>query len=61
MLPDNTATTLKYLPEKGGIERGSFPKMVERGELMFYPYCGDWWFIDSIKDLKALEEELQVG
>lgn len=51
----------RLLPERGDIERETFPKMVERGELMSYPYYGDWWLIDSIKDLKALEEALRVS
>jgi hypothetical protein len=29
--------------------------MVQRGELASYPYYGDWWYIDSVKDLKELE------
>jgi NDP-sugar pyrophosphorylase family protein len=56
----NTRRTLKYLPEKGDIERESFPKMVERGDLMSYPYYGDWWYIDSVKDIKTIEDELRV-
>ncbi|HXW37868.1 MAG TPA: nucleotidyltransferase family protein [Nitrososphaerales archaeon] len=47
--------TMKYLPDKGDIERESFPKMVAHGDLMSYPYYGDWWYIDSIKDLKEVE------
>ena len=37
----------------------SFPNMVTRGELASYPYYGDWWFIDSVKDLKEVEVSLR--
>jgi hypothetical protein len=33
--------------------------MVTRGELASYPYYGDWWFIDSVKDLKEVEVSLK--
>lgn len=54
----NRRRVLKYLPEKGDIEREGFPRMVTRGELLSYPYYGDWWYIDSIKDLKEVEVSL---
>lgn len=50
---------LKYLPDKGDIERETFPKLVTHGELLSYPYYGDWWFVDSVKDLKEIEASLQ--
>lgn len=50
---------MKYLPDVGDIERESFPKMVGHGELMSYPYYGDWYFIDSLKDIKEVEVSLQ--
>jgi len=56
----NAKRALKYLPDKGDIERETFPNLVTRGELLSYPYYGDWVFIDSLKDLKELEESLQV-
>lgn len=56
----NIRRTLKYLPDKGDVERDTFPRMAERGELMSYPYYGDWRIMDSIKDLKELEDELKV-
>ena len=55
----NGQKTAKSLPEKGDIERETFPKLVTHGELISYPYYGDWAFVDSIKDLKELEGELQ--
>lgn len=55
----NPRKMLKYLPDKGDIERETFPKLVEHGELLSYPYYGDWLFLDSAKDLKALEETMR--
>lgn len=52
---------MKYLPEKGDIERESFPSMVAHGDLISYPYYGDWWFIDSVKDLKEVEVSLEAS
>ncbi len=54
-----TKRTVKYLPDKGDIERESFPKMVSHGDLMSFPYYGDWWYIDSVKDLKEVEVSMQ--
>jgi NDP-sugar pyrophosphorylase family protein len=55
----NARRVLKYLPDKGDIERETFPKLVTYGELLSYPYYGDWWFVDSVKDLKEIEASLQ--
>jgi mannose-1-phosphate guanylyltransferase len=55
----NARKIVKYLPDKGDIERETFPKLVSHGELLSYPYYGDWWFIDSLKDLKELEQTMQ--
>ncbi|MDV3244759.1 MAG: nucleotidyltransferase family protein [Nitrososphaerales archaeon] len=57
----NAKKARKYLPDKGDIERETFPKLVNHGELLSYPYYGDWWFIDSIKDLMELEETIQAS
>jgi NDP-sugar pyrophosphorylase family protein len=54
----NPRRIIKNLPEKGDIERDTFPKLVSRGELLSYPHYGDWLFIDSLKDLKELEATL---
>jgi mannose-1-phosphate guanylyltransferase len=51
--------TLRYLPDKGDIERETFPKLTQHGELLSYPYYGEWLFVDSIKDLKELEQMTQ--
>jgi len=56
----NSARVLKNLPEKGDIERETFPRLVNHGELLSYPYYGDWMFVDSIKDIKELEAGLQT-
>lgn len=55
----NARKAVKYLPDKGDIERETFPKLVAHGELLSYPYYGEWFFVDSHKDLKELEESLQ--
>jgi len=56
----NSRRAQKYLPEKGDIERETFPNLVQRGELLSYPHYGEWWFVDSLKDLKELEGSLQT-
>jgi mannose-1-phosphate guanylyltransferase len=55
----NARKARKYLPDKGDIERETFPKLVNHGELMSYPYYGEWWYIDSVKDIKEVEVALQ--
>lgn len=52
---------LYYLPEKGDIERETFPKLASAGEVMAYPYRGFWSLIDSVKDIKEVEKELKAG
>ncbi len=55
----NAKRALKYLPDSGDIERETFPNLVTRGELLSYPYYGEWNFVDSIKDLMELEETMK--
>jgi len=55
----NVKRALKYLPAKGDIERETFPNLVTRGELLSFPYYGEWNFVDSIKDLMELEEAMK--
>jgi NDP-sugar pyrophosphorylase family protein len=55
----NEKRALKYLPDKGDIERETFPTLVTRGELLSYPYYGEWNYVDSIKDLMELEEAMK--
>ncbi len=57
----NAKRALKYLPDKGDIERETFPSLVTRGELLSYPYYGEWVFIDTIKDLIELEKSMQAS
>jgi mannose-1-phosphate guanylyltransferase len=54
----NGRKAMKYLPDKGDIERETFPKLVTHGELLSFPHYGEWIFVDSIKDLKELEESM---
>ncbi|MDE1852984.1 MAG: nucleotidyltransferase family protein [Thaumarchaeota archaeon] len=51
---------LKALPDKGDIERETFPKLVTHGDLLSYPYYGEWNFVDSLKDLSELEQTIQT-
>jgi len=55
----NVRRIVKSLPATGDIERDTFPSLVRRGELLSYPHYGEWWFVDSLKDLKELEESMQ--
>jgi mannose-1-phosphate guanylyltransferase len=54
----NARRVSRRLPDQGDIERETFPRLVTHGELLSYPYYGEWWFIDSMKDLKELEESI---
>ena len=51
----------KYLPDRGDIERETFPKLVTHGELLSFPHYGDWFFVDSLKDLKELESSIRTA
>ena len=55
----NAKRALRYLPDTGDIERETFPNLVTRGELLSYPYYGEWVFIDSVKDLVELEASMK--
>lgn len=50
---------LSHLPEKGDIERETFPKLVGPGGILAYPYRGFWSLIDSIKDIQEVEKEMR--
>jgi NDP-sugar pyrophosphorylase family protein len=56
----NSKRILRNLPDKGDIERETFPKLVTHGDLLAFPYYGEWSFIDSLKDVKELEEYLDA-
>jgi len=51
---------MKHLPEKGDIERETFPKLVQYAEIVSYPFYGFWSLIDSIKDLHEVEAEMKT-
>lgn len=55
----NVTKIAKHLPDKGDIERETFPKLVQYAEIVSYPYYGLWNLIDSIKDLQEVEHELK--
>jgi len=55
----NSRRAQRYLPDKGDIERETFPNLVARGELLSYPYYGEWMFVDSLKDLMELEQSMK--
>ncbi len=48
----------RFLPEDGDIERETFPELATRGEISAHPYYGFWRALDSIKDLKSVQEDL---
>jgi len=47
------------LPERGDVERETFPKLAASGQVMAYPYKGFWSLIDSIKDIQDFEKDLK--
>ena len=55
----NARKMLRYLPDKGDIERETFPKLVSHGDLLSFPHYGEWWYIDTLKDLQELEAAVQ--
>ncbi len=57
----NARRILDSLPEKGDIERETFPKLVGSGQIMAYPYRGFWSLIDSVKDIQEVEKQLKVA
>lgn len=48
------------LPDKGDIERDTFPTLVQSSEILSYPYRGFWSLIDSVKDLQETEGVLRT-
>jgi mannose-1-phosphate guanylyltransferase len=57
----NAKKLLKDLPEKGDIERETFPKLAASGQVMAYPYRGFWSLVDSVKDIQEVESELKAS
>jgi len=56
----NARRLLKDLPEKGDIERETFPRLAASGQVMAYPYRGFWSLVDSVKDIQEAESELKA-
>jgi len=56
----NAKKLLKDLPEKGDIERETFPKLAAAGKVMAYPYRGFWSLVDSIKDIQEVEKAMET-
>jgi mannose-1-phosphate guanylyltransferase len=56
----NAKRILADLPEKGDIERETFPKLIVPGEIKAYLYKGFWSLIDSIKDIQEVEKEIKT-
>jgi len=52
---------LRFLPKKGDVERETFPKLTEYGEISAYPHYGFWRALDSLKDLSEVQQELVVA
>jgi len=48
-----------FLPDKGDIEKETFPILAEKGLLGSYKSRGFWRAIDTIKDLSEIENDLQ--
>jgi NDP-sugar pyrophosphorylase family protein len=47
-----TSEMFRHLPEKGDLEKLTFPSLVEKGLVGAYPYEDEWISIDSQKDLE---------
>ena len=56
----NPGRISRVLPDSGDIERDTFPKLVAHGDLLSYPYYGEWTFVDTWKELAELEESLET-
>ena len=57
----NAGKVMKHLPDKGDVERETFPKLVRDGGVLSYPYRGFWCLIDSVKDLHEVETHLKAA
>lgn len=56
----NAGKLLGDLPEKGDIERETFPKLAAAGKVMAYPFEGFWSLVDSVKDIEEVEKQLKL-
>jgi len=50
---------ISYLPEKGPIEKKTFPLLAKKKLLRAYPINGTWLTINTMKDLKLAESVLK--
>ena len=48
-----------YLPEKGNVERTTFPKLASMRKLKAYLHNGFWATVNTIKDLENVENQLK--
>jgi len=48
-----------YLPEKGNVERTTFPKLASMRKLKAYVHNGFWATVNTIKDLEDVENQLK--
>ena len=56
----NAKKLMRSLPEKGDVEKETFPKLAASGKVMAFPYRGFWSLIDSVKDIQEVEKELNA-
>jgi NDP-sugar pyrophosphorylase family protein len=52
---------VKYLPEKGPIEKTTFPLLAKKKLLRVYKINGNWLTINTLKDLEYAEKVLKKG
>jgi NDP-sugar pyrophosphorylase family protein len=52
---------LDYLPRTGNIERSAFPRLAAERKLRAYRQNGFWMTVNTIKDLREVEERLSKG
>ena len=50
---------IRYLPEKGAIEKTTFPLLVKEKLLRAFPINGFWLTVNTLKDLKLAEKILK--
>lgn len=50
----------KFLPERGDIERTTFKDLARQGKLKAFKYFGFWSTINNIKELKDMEENVDI-
>lgn len=50
---------LGYLPEKGDVERTTFPHLASLGKLKAYVHNGFWATVNTMKDLEDVENQLK--